>query len=67
MNKPISIALVVVGVILLVLGAQASGSFTSNVSEAFTGAPSDKTIWLIVGGALCSILGVVGLIRSGQD
>ncbi|MDR2981266.1 MAG: DUF3185 family protein, partial [Puniceicoccales bacterium] len=43
MNKPLSIALLIVGVILLVYGFSASDSLSSNVSEAVHGAPSDKT------------------------
>lgn len=52
-----SLALFVAGLILLIFGLNASDSVTSTVSEAVTGAPTDKSIWLIV-------LGVIGLISG---
>jgi len=58
MSKIASIALLVVGVVLLVYGLNASDSFSSSVSRAVNGAPTDKTIWLIA-------LGVIGLIAGG--
>ncbi len=64
MSKPLSIALLVGGVILLVFGLGASDSLGSEVSEAVTGAPTDKTIWLVAGGAILAILGGVNLLRT---
>jgi hypothetical protein len=65
MNKGLSIALLVIGVVLLVWGISAGDSFSSNVSEAVTGSPADKTIWLIIGGILCAIVGLFGVLRGG--
>ena len=56
--------LIVVGVVLLILGWQASESTSSELSEAFHGAPSDKTIWLLVGGGILTVLGVVKTMRG---
>lgn len=53
-----SLAIFVVGLILLIYGINASDSVSSNVSEAVTGTPTDRSIWLIV-------LGVIGLIAGG--
>ena len=64
MNKALSIALLVGGVILLVFGFQASNSFGSDVSRAFTGNPTDKTIWFLVGGAVLAVLGLIGLFTG---
>lgn len=64
MSKPLSIALLVGGVILLVFGLGASDSLGSEVSEAVTGAPTDKTIWLVAGGAILAILGGANLLRT---
>jgi hypothetical protein len=64
MNKPLALALLVVGVILLVFGVQASHSAASSISKVFSGAPTDKAIWLIIGGALASVAGLIGLARS---
>jgi hypothetical protein len=42
----------------------ASTSFSSDISRFFTGSPTDKAIWMLVGGVVASIVGVVGLLRG---
>lgn len=63
MNRAISVALLVVGIILLIMGINASDSVGSELSEAVQGTPSDRSIWLIVGGAAAAIIGGIGLLR----
>jgi hypothetical protein len=64
MNKPVSIALLVVGIVLLILGFNASSSMTSDISRAFTGTPTDRSIWFLVGGAVAAIVGLFGLLSG---
>lgn len=64
MIKAISIALLAGGVILLYFGGQSFHSFANDMSRMFTGAPTDKTIWLLAGGVIATLAGVVGLISS---
>ena len=64
MNKSLSIAFLVGGAILLVFGFQASDSFGSDVSRAFTGNPTDKAMWLLAGGAVLAVLGLIGLFKG---
>jgi hypothetical protein len=64
MNKGMSVALLVVGVILLVLGLNAYHSASSDVSRFFTGAPTDKSLWLLIGGVVAGIAGFFGLMRK---
>jgi hypothetical protein len=66
MNKPVSLALLVGGIVLLIYGANASDSVGSGFSRFFTGSPTDKTMWLIIGGAVAAALGVAGLIRGSK-
>jgi hypothetical protein len=66
MNKALSIALLAGGILLLVFGFNASNSFSSDVSRTFTGSPTDKSIWLLVGGAVAAIAGLVGLVRKSS-
>lgn len=61
MYKGASIALVVVGVILVIWGISAAESFSSDVSRFFTGSPTDKAIWLLIGGVAAGIIGLVGM------
>ena len=67
MNKGLSIALLVVGILLIIWGMSASDSFSSGVSRVFTGSPTDKAIWLLVGGIVASVAGFFGLIRGGKN
>lgn len=62
-----SLAMLIVGLVLLIWGVNASESVTSTISEAFDGAPSDKAIWLLSGGLLLSILGLAGLVRGSRS
>ncbi len=64
MNKSMSVALLVVGVILLVFGFDAYHSASSDVSRFFTGTPTDKALWLIIGGVVAGIFGFLGLARK---
>jgi hypothetical protein len=64
MIKAISIALIAGGVVLLYFGGQSFHSFANDVSRAFTGAPTNKTIWLIAGGVVATLAGIVGLTAS---
>ncbi len=66
MNKGISIALVAGGILLSVWGISASESFSSDMSRLFTGAPTDKAIWLIIGGVILGVVGSFGLVRGGR-
>ena len=63
MPNGLSIALLIIGVILLVWGFSALDSFDSDVSRFFTGSPTDKAIWLMIGGVAATIIGGVGLLR----
>ena len=66
MNKAVSLALLAGGIVLLIFGFNASESFSSDVSRFFTGSPTDKAMWLMVGGAIATVLGLVGLLRGAK-
>lgn len=64
MNKAISLALLAAGIILIIYGINASESFSSEVSRVFTGSPTDRAIWLLVGGVVAAVIGLVGFARG---
>jgi hypothetical protein len=66
MNKPIALALLVGGLILLIFGLNASHSFGSGVSKFFTGSPTDKAVWMIVGGAVAAVVGLIFTLRGAK-
>ena len=61
MNKILFLVLLAGGVVLLVLGVNASDSVSSDFSRFFTGNPTDKTVWLLIGGGVAAIVGLGGL------
>ena len=67
MNKALGVALLVVGVILLVWGLNSEGSFGSEVSKTLTGHPTDKVMWLIIGGAASGLTGFGLLLFTGRQ
>jgi uncharacterized membrane-anchored protein len=66
MNKGMSVALLVVGILLLIWGVNAMESFSSDVSRFFTGSPTDKAVWLLIGGIVAAIVGLYGLVRGSK-
>ena len=62
-NKLIGLVLLVGGIVLMIYGVSASDSFTSDVSRFFTGSPTDKAIWMTIGGIAAIIIGLFGLLR----
>lgn len=65
MRKGLSIALIATGIVLLILGYRATESFSSDVSRFFTDAPTDKAIWLLIGGTAALLVGLFGFGRGG--
>jgi hypothetical protein len=59
-----SVALLVAGIILIVWGVTELDSFSSDVSRIFTGSPTDKSMWLLIGGVLLSIIGIGGIVKG---
>ena len=64
MNKRIALAILSVGIVLVIYGVSASNSFSSDVSRFFTGSPTDKAIWMLIGGIVAIIIGLAGLLRG---
>ena len=64
MNKAMSVALLVVGILLIIWGVSALESFSSDVSRFFTGSPTNKAVWLMIGGIVAGIVGLFGLLRG---
>ena len=66
MSRAIGIGLLVVGVVLIIFGVQASNSVGSGFSRFFTGAPTDKSIWLLIGGVGSAVVGGVLSLRPAR-
>jgi hypothetical protein len=66
MNKPLSLALLAGGILLIIFGVNASNSFGSDISRFFTGSPTDKAIWMMVAGVVAAVIGLLGLARGSK-
>jgi uncharacterized membrane protein YidH (DUF202 family) len=66
MNKAFSLAVLAGGILLLIFGINAYDSSSSDISRFFTGSATDKAIWMLVGGVVVSVIGMVSLIRVSK-
>ena len=66
MNKLVSLALLVGGAVLIIIGINATNSFSSDVSRFFTGSPTDKAIWILIGGIVAAVVGLAGTLRGSK-
>ncbi len=64
MNKAVSLVILVAGIVLVIYGVAATESFSSDISRFFTGTPTDKAIWMLLGGIVAIIIGLAGLWRG---
>jgi hypothetical protein len=67
MNKIVSLALLIGGVVLMIIGINATNSFSSDVSRFFTGSPTDKAVWMLIGGIVAAGVGLMGTLRSSKQ
>jgi hypothetical protein len=65
MTRAIGLVFLVGGIILVIYGINAINSPGSDVSRFFTGAPTNKALWLTIGGAACAIAG--GVMTLGRS
>ena len=60
------IVLLVAGVILLIVGMNASHSVADRLSNTFTGRFTEATTWYIVGGIASAVLGLLMVLVGGR-
>ncbi len=61
MNKAFSLALLVGGIGLMIIGIDSTNPFSSHVSKFFTGSPTDKAVWMLPGGLAAAVIGLTAL------
>ena len=66
MNKALSLAILAGGILVTIFGINAINSTGSDISRFFTGAPTDRAMWLLVGGLVASVVGLAGLLRGSK-
>lgn len=66
MNRILSIVLLLVGLVLFVMGVNEADSVASSFSRLFTDEPTDRALWLLIGGGALILIGGGGLVRGGK-
>jgi hypothetical protein len=66
MNTFVSIALIIIGIILLSYGLISSDSLASRFSNFFAGHPTDKTVWLCLSGGIALLIGITAMFRASR-
>jgi Protein of unknown function (DUF3185) len=66
MNTAISLAILAGGILVMIFGINAVNSTGSDISRFFTGAPTDRAIWMLVGGLVASVIGLAGLVLGSK-
>lgn len=66
MNKPLGIALLVIGLLLLVFGFNESHSAASDISKVFTNSPTDRSIWFMAGGGVAVAVGLYLVLTKAR-
>lgn len=59
-----SVAILAAGIILIIWGMMEMDSLGSDVSRIFTGSPTDRSMWLLIGGIVVSIIGIAGIVKG---
>jgi Protein of unknown function (DUF3185) len=60
--KAAAFALLAGGIVLILFGVNAMDSASSDISRFFTGAPTDRATWMLVGGVVMFLAGAAGLL-----
>lgn len=63
-TKLIAVVLLVAGVVFLYLGLNASDSPADQLTEAFTGQYTDRTMMYLIGGGISALIGAVMLFKK---
>ncbi len=66
-QRILGVVFLVVGIVLLVLGVNASHSVADQVSNTFTGRFTQATAWYIVGGGAAALLGLLLVLFGGRS
>jgi len=67
MNRLVSLVILGVGIALIVYGIQANNSIGSSFSRFFTGSPTDKSMWMLLGGIVLSAVGLGGMLVGSKS
>jgi len=65
-NSIVGLVVLALGIVLLIFGFNESQSFSSDVSRFFTGNPTDRSVWMLIGGIVAVIAGLFLAISGAR-
>jgi multisubunit Na+/H+ antiporter MnhB subunit len=69
MNNIAGLVVLALGIVLLIFGFNESQSLSSDVSRFFTGNPTDRAVWMLIGGVIAVLAGlflsITGIRKRG--
>ena len=65
-NKIVSLALLGGGAVLMIFGIEAAASFSSDASRVLTGFPTNKAVWMLIGGIVAAVVGLTMTLRGSK-
>lgn len=66
MIKAVALALLAGGIVLTIFGINAMNSANSDIARFLTGAPTDRTMWMVIGGIVMLVAGLAGLLSASK-
>jgi hypothetical protein len=67
MQRIMGIVLLVVGVVFLIIGMNASHSAADQLSKTFTGRFTQQTAWCVFGGGTAALLGLLVVVFGARS
>lgn len=67
MNRIVSLVLLACGMVLIVFGISAANSFIADVSRLLKGSPTDRSVWMLIGGIIAAVVGLATLLRTPKN
>lgn len=64
LKRLVGLALIVGGIIVFIIGLNATDSFSDRFSHFFSGHFTDQTVWYMIGGVTAFIIGI-GFLPDG--
>ena len=66
-QRIVGLVIIAVGIVLLVMGLREMDSLVSQFSKFFTGSPTDRAVWLTIGGSVLIIAGASAAVFMPGD
>jgi hypothetical protein len=66
MDRLASMLILIGGVVMVVYGASSPKRLRDELPQADTGVPADNPYWLVIGGAIGTLAGLVGLLHGSM-